>query len=229
MAPLHILVIGDELQMRRLLRASLSERGYRVTAVGTGHEGLDIAASDAPAAIILDLGLPDIDGMEVCRQVRSWTQLPIVILSARYDEAEKVQALDLGADDYLTKPFGMQELLARVRVALRHASQQHPPGAVIVSGELRIDLAHRLVTRSGDELHLTPREYDLLTVLASHPGRVLTHHWLIEQVWGTTYETEIQNLHVFISQLRRKIEPVPTKPRYIITEPGIGYRFRVLA
>ncbi|HEY1015493.1 MAG TPA: response regulator transcription factor [Herpetosiphonaceae bacterium] len=225
MAPVHILVIDDEIQIRRLLRASLVERGYRVTVAASGEEGLDLAAADPPSAVILDLGLPDLDGMEVCRQLRTWSQAPVIVLSARPDEMEKVRALDQGADDYLTKPFGMHELLARIRVALRHAEPAQAASALIVSGELTIDLARRRVARGGEEIHLTPREYDLLTELAAHPGRVLTHAWLLSRVWGEGYEGDVQNLHVFISQLRRKIEPQPARPRFILTEPGVGYRF----
>jgi two-component system KDP operon response regulator KdpE len=228
MTAVHILVIDDEIQIRRLLRSSLTERGYRVTAVGTAEEGLDTAATDPPGVIILDLGLPDLDGLEVCQQLRAWTSVPVIILSARYDEMEKVRALDLGADDYLTKPFGTHELLARIRVALRHTDQEHSTPSLILNGDLRIDLARRQVLRDGEEVHLTPREYALLTELASHPGRVLTHEWLLTHVWGAGYAGDTQNLHVFISQLRRKIEPQPARPRYIVTEPGIGYRFRVV-
>jgi two-component system KDP operon response regulator KdpE len=221
----HILVIDDEVPIRRLLRSSLSERGYRVSAVATADEGLDVAASDPPAVIILDLGLPDSDGLEVCRQIRSWSEVPIVILSARYDEMEKVRALDLGADDYLTKPFSTHELLARIRVALRHAERRQLTQVQITVGELQIDLARRQVTSGGMEVRLTPTEYALLTALAGQAGRVLTHTWLLQHVWGVGYEENVQNLHVFISQLRRKIEPQPARPRYILTEPGIGYRF----
>jgi two-component system KDP operon response regulator KdpE len=223
--PQHILVIDDEAPIRRLLRSSLSERGYRVTVVGTGDEGLDIAASDPPAAVVLDLGLPDMDGLEVCRQLREWSAVPILILSARIDEMEKVQALDLGADDYLTKPFGTQELLARVRVALRRSEHLLSTPAVITIGDLRIDLARRQVVVCGAEVRLTPTEYTLLVGLATNAGRVLTHQWLLQNVWGDGYTDSVQNLHVFISQLRRKIEPQPARPRYILTEPGIGYRF----
>jgi two-component system KDP operon response regulator KdpE len=221
----HILVIDDELPIRRLLRSSLSERGYRVTTVATGEEGLDVAASDPPAAVILDLGLPGRDGFEICQELRSWSEVPILILSARYDEMEKVHALDLGADDYITKPFGTHELLARIRVALRRADRQKASPSVITAGELRIDVSRRQVSHAGNDVRLTPTEYNLLTTLASHPGRVLTHQSLQAQVWGPGYEQDVQNLHVFISQLRRKIEPQPAKPRYILTEPGIGYRF----
>lgn len=221
----HILVVDDEIQIRRLLRSSLSERGYRVTAVATGEEGLDVAATDPPALVLLDLGLPDTDGLEVCRELRTWTAIPILILSARFDEMEKVRALDLGADDYLTKPFGTQELLARIRVALRRMEGRQTTSPLIVVGDLSIDLARRLVTHQGAEIRLTPTEYALLTGLATNAGRVLTHQWLLEHVWGPGYEDGVQNLHVFISQLRRKLEPAPARPRYILTEPGIGYRF----
>ena len=225
MTQAHVLVIDDELPIRRLLRSSLSERGYRVTAVATGDEGIDVAATDPPAIVILDLGLPDTDGLEVCRELRQWSEVPILILSARYDEMEKVRALDLGADDYLTKPFGTQELLARIRVALRRADRHHTVPPLIVAGDLRIDLARRQVTCAGVEVRLTPTEYTLLTELATNAGRVLTHQWLLQHAWGAGYEDNVQNLHVFISQLRRKLEPQPARPRYILTEPGIGYRF----
>jgi len=227
-APTHILVIDDDMSIRRLLRSSLSERGYRVSVATSGEEGLDLAASDPASVVILDLGLPDMDGLEVCRQLRTWNDLPIVVLSARDQEMEKVQALDLGADDYLTKPFSTHELLARIRVALRHAERRQVPLAQIAIGELLIDLARRRVTRAGTDVRLTPTEYELLTVLATQAGRVLTHSWLLQHVWGPGYEENTQNLHVFISQLRRKIEPAPARPRYILTEPGIGYRFAAL-
>jgi two-component system KDP operon response regulator KdpE len=217
-------VIDDDVSIRRLLRSSLHERGYRVTVAASGEEGLDIAAGDPAAVVILDLGLPDIDGTEVCRQLRSWSDVPILVLSARDQEMEKVRALDLGADDYLTKPFSTQELLARIRVALRHA-QRRPADPQIVVGDLRIDLARRRVALGAEDLHVTPTEYELLTALASQAGRVLTHSWLLQRVWGPGYEENTQNLHVFISQLRRKIESEPARPRYILTEPGIGYRF----
>jgi len=225
MTAAHILVIDDELPIRRLLRSSLSERGYQVTAVMTGDEGIDAAAADPPAVVVLDLGLPDMDGLEVCRQLRSWSEVPIIILSARYDEAEKVRALDLGADDYLTKPFGTQELLARIRVAIRRSERRLSSPAVVGAGDVRIDLARRHVTVCGAEVRLTPTEYTLLTALATNAGRVLTHQWLLQHTWGPGYEDSVQNLHVFISQIRRKIEPQPARPRYILTEPGIGYRF----
>jgi two-component system KDP operon response regulator KdpE len=224
-APAHILVIDDDLSIRRLLRSSLRERGYRVSVAASGEEGLDLAAGDPAAVVILDLSLPDTDGVEVCRQLRSWSDVPILVLSARDQETEKVRALDLGADDYLTKPFSTHELLARIRVALRHAERRQVTLAQIVVGDLRIDLARRRVSCGGEDVRLTPTEYALLTALATQAGRVLTHSWLLEQIWGSGYEENVQNLHVFISQLRRKIEPAPARPRYILTEPGIGYRF----
>jgi two-component system KDP operon response regulator KdpE len=225
MTPPHILVIDDEVQLRRMLTMSLRERGYQVTAVATGQEGLAVAAAATPAVVILDLGLPDIDGLAVCRDLRSWTTVPILVLSARYEEMEKVRALDLGADDYLTKPFGVHELLARIRVALRHTRSDHGR-PVIETGDLRIDLVQRRVSHQAVDVHLTPTEYDLLVALATHAGKVLTHTWLLTQVWGSGYADNIQTLHVFISQLRRKIEPDPARPAYIQTEPGVGYRFR---
>ncbi|HNP69714.1 MAG TPA: response regulator transcription factor [Kouleothrix sp.] len=224
----HILVIDDELSIRRLLRSSLGERGYRVTAVATGEEGLEVAGSDPPAAVILDLGLPNQDGFAICGKLRAESEVPILILSARYDEMEKVRALDLGADDYITKPFGTHELLARIRVALRRANRPAARPSLIVADDLRIDLERRQVANANGDVRLTPTEYSLLTTLAAHPGRVLTHQWLLAQVWGPGYEQDVQNLHVFISQLRRKIEAQPAKPRYILTEPGIGYRFCAL-
>jgi two-component system KDP operon response regulator KdpE len=224
-APAHILVIDDDMSIRRLLRSSLRERGYRVSVAASGEEGLDLAASDPVAVVILDLGLPDMDGAEVCRQLRSWNTVPIIVLSARDQEMEKVRALDLGADDYLTKPFSTHELLARIRVALRHADLRQVSLAQIVVGDLRIDLARRHVTRGDEDVRLTPTEYELLSALATQSGRVLTHSWLLQRIWGPGYEENVQNLHVFISQLRRKIEPAPARPRYIFTEPGIGYRF----
>jgi two-component system KDP operon response regulator KdpE len=218
-------VIHDDLSIRRLLRSSLRERGYRVSVAASGEEGLDLAAGDPAAVVILDLSLPDTDGVEICRQLRSWSDVPILVLSARDQETEKVRALDLGADDYLTKPFSTHELLARIRVALRHAERRQVTLAQIAIGDLSVDLARRRVSSGGEDVRLTPTEYTLLTVLATQAGRVLTHSWLLEQIWGTGYEENVQNLHVFISQLRRKIEPAPARPRYILTEPGIGSRF----
>jgi two-component system, OmpR family, KDP operon response regulator KdpE len=224
----HILVIDDDVSIRRLLRSSLTKRGYRVSVAASGEEGLDIAAGDPAAAVILDLDLPDTNGLEVCHQLRSWSDVPILVLSARDRYMEKVRALDLGADDYLTKPFSTHELLARIRVALRHAERRQVTMALITVGDLRIDLARRQITRSGEDVRLTPTEYALLTALATQAGRVLTHGWLLHHIWGPGYEQNVRNLHVFISQIRRKIEPETARPRYILTEPGIGYRFAAI-
>ena len=226
MAPEHILIIDDEIQVRRLLRSSLGGRGYRVTAVATGDQGLDMAAADPPAVVILDPELPDMDGLQVCAQLRSWSDVPIIMISAHASEMEKVRALDQGADDYLTKPVGVHELLARIRVALRRAEQYRAVQSSIASGDLLIDLARRRVTVAGADIHLTPTEYDLLKALATNADYTLTHEWLLEHVWGPGYADDVQNLHVFISQLRRKLESQLAQPRYIITEPGVGYRFR---
>lgn len=222
---LRILVVDDELAIRRFLRTALDAHGYKVFEVASGREALQAATAQKPDLILLDLGLPDIDGIEVIRQLREWMQTPIIVLSVREQESEKVTALDAGADDYLTKPFSTGELLARIRVALRHfvSSQTEP---VIEIGDLKIDLARRLVTVGGAEILLTPTEYKLLSVLARHAGKVLTHKHLLREVWGPGYETETHLLRVNISNLRSKIEPDPTRPRYIHTESGVGYRLR---
>jgi len=222
---LRVLVVDDELAIRRFLRTALGAHGYKVFEVASGREALQAATAQKPDLILLDLGLPDIDGIEVIRQLREWMQTPIIVLSVREQESEKVTALDAGADDYLTKPFSTGELLARIRVALRHfvSSQTEP---VIEIGDLKIDLARRLVTVGGAEILLTPTEYKLLSVLARHAGKVLTHKHLLREVWGPGYETETHLLRVNISNLRSKIEPDPTRPRYIHTESGVGYRLR---
>ena len=223
----RILVVDDEPQIRRLLKATLAARGYEVALAEDGQEALDVAASWRAEVILLDLGLPKIDGLEVCRQVREWSLAPIIVLTVRDSEEDKVKALDLGADDYLTKPFGTDELLARIRVALRHAARPASPEAPLLRfGDLAIDLARRRVTLDDQEIHLTPREYDLLRALASQAGKVLTHRMLLRAVWGGAYEQDVATLRVFITQLRRKIEPDPARPTYILTEPGVGYRFR---
>ncbi len=221
----RVLVVDDERAIRRFLRVPLEAHGHVVFEAASGSEALAAVVSARPDLIILDLGLPDIDGIEVTRRLREWTQTPIIILSVREGEADKVAALDLGADDYLTKPFGVGELLARMRAALRRAT----PGTVepvFTNGELAVDLAQRLVTVAGREVQLTPTEYDLLRVLVTHAGKVLTHSQLLRQVWGVAYTQESHLLRVNISNLRRKIEREPARPRYIITEPGVGYRLR---
>jgi two-component system KDP operon response regulator KdpE len=224
----RILVVDDEPQMGRLLKTGLTARSYEVLIAADGQEALDQAVRWRPDVIVLDLGLPLIDGLEVCRRVRGWSQVPIIVLSARDGEQDKVEALDLGADDYLIKPFGMDELLARIRVALRHSARagatEEP---VLTFGPLTIDRARRLVALRGQDIHLTPTEYELLRLLSSHAGKVLTHRTILRAIWGATYEQDLPTLRVFITQLRRKIEPDPAQPFFILTEPGIGYRFQL--
>ncbi len=227
-APL-ILVIDDELQIQRALRKILAENGCRVMTAATGEEGLALAAATPPDAVILDLGLPDMDGAEVCEKLRAWTQTPILILSARDDQRQKVIALDKGADDYLTKPFGIEELMARVRVALRHGARINKTiDPIIVSGSLVIDLARRQVTRDGVEVRLTATEFKLLAYLAGHADRVLTHHAILEAVWGMEYTEQVEYLRVYMRQLRSKLETDPHRPVMLLTEPGVGYRFVIL-
>jgi two-component system KDP operon response regulator KdpE len=222
---LRVLVVDDEEPIRRFLRVALTSQGYTVFEAASGQEALSDAVAHKPDVIILDLGLPDIDGVEVTRLLRQWTQIPIIILSVRGSESDKIAALDAGADDYLTKPFGAGELLARLRAALRHAAQ--PTGeSVFTNGDLIIDLSRRLVRVADREVQLTPTEYNMLRVLVTHAGKVLTHHQLVREVWGAGYEQEFHILHVNISNLRRKIEPDPARPQFIITEPGVGYRLR---
>lgn len=219
----RILIIDDETQIRRFLRVALSSHGYLVKDVGTGKEGLDAAAMFSPDLVVLDLGLPDIDGIEVVRQLREWSKVPIIILSVKEQEQVKITALDCGADDYVTKPFGMGELLARIRAALRHVSgaEEQP---VLQFGDLTIDFVHRRIARDGNEIKLTLTEYELVRNLAINAGKVLTHKSLLRAVWGPSYENEVQYLRVYIGQIRRKLEHDPSRPRHIITEPGVGYR-----
>ena len=222
------LVIEDETQMRRFLGTALKAHGYRVTEAATAREGLAQAAGRNPELILLDLGLPDGDGIEVARRLRTSTAAPIIVISARGREVDKVAALDLGADDYLTKPFGVDELLARMRVALRHARRGAgaEPEPVFVAGDLEVDLARRRVLREGREVHLTPTEFRLLSALARQPDRVLTHRQLLEEVWGANYVDQTHYLRVYMAQLRHKLEPDPTRPRTLTTEAGVGYRLR---
>jgi two-component system KDP operon response regulator KdpE len=227
MKPL-ILLIEDDPQIRRFLRASLGVQGYELIEAATGNEGLALAASQAPDVVILDLGLPDLEGIEVIRRLREWSPMPIIILSARGQERDKVANLDAGADDYLTKPFGMAELLARIRVALRRKlpAEEGKPVTVFVLGDLRVDFERRLVFRGQDEIHLTPIEYKLLAVLIKYRGKVVTHSQLLKEVWGPAYTGQNPYLRIFILNLRRKLEDDPTRPYYLITEPGVGYRLR---
>jgi two-component system KDP operon response regulator KdpE len=221
-----LLVIDDDPAILRVVTIGLRARGYHVTGVQTGEQGLSRAALEAPDVIILDLGLPDIDGVEVCRRLREWTETPIVVLSAYGTETRKVQALDEGADDFITKPFGMPELEARLRVALRHR-QRRPDGQdspLIELGPLRIDLGARTVSRRGTPVPLTAREFDFLAFLARHPGRVITHRMLLQEVWGPEYGTESHYLRVYANHLRKKIEDDPTRPVLLLTSPGVGYQ-----
>jgi len=225
MSSARILVIDDEQPVRRFLRVALASQGYLVVEASTGQEGISAVATNKPDVVILDLGLPDLDGTEVTRLLREWTRIPIIILSVRGSENDKIAALDAGADDYLTKPFGVGELLARLRAALRRATGDNEP--VFISGRLKVDLVHRIVSMSENTVQLTPTEYGLLRVLVVHAGMVVTHRQLLREVWGIAYPGESHMLHVNISNLRHKIEPDPTRPQFIITEPGVGYRLRV--
>jgi two-component system KDP operon response regulator KdpE len=219
-----IVLIEDEPQIRRFLRTTLGSQGYRLFEAATGADGLVEAASRQPDVVIVDLGLPDIDGLEVIRRLREWSTVPIIVLSARGQEADKVVALDLGADDYVSKPFGADELLARVRVALRHKAGVAREDAVFTTGDLRVDLGRRHVFVREQEVKLTPTEYRLLTTLVRYAGRVLTHRQLLKEVWGPNQTEEAHYLRVYMAQLRRKIEIDPAQPRYLLTEPGVGYR-----
>lgn len=229
-APL-ILVVEDDPQMRRFLRTTLTSNGYDYLEAATAQEGIKQTGLHHPDLIILDLGLPDMDGLDVTRQLREWTNTPIVVLSARDREDDKIVALDAGADDYLTKPFGTGELLARLRVGLRHAILvlQGSDEPVFTTGDLRVDLAHRQVFVQDEEIHLTPIEYKLLLMLIQHAGKVVTQRQLLHDVWGPGYVTESHYLRVYMAQLRHKLEADPTRPRYLITEAGVGYRLKLEA
>jgi two-component system KDP operon response regulator KdpE len=224
-----IIVIEDEAQIRRFLRTSLVSEGYQVIEAETGRQGLIEAATRKPDLLIIDLGLPDMDGIEVVRELRAWSSVPVVILSARSQESDKISALDAGADDYLVKPFGVGELLARIRVALRHViakTSGEEEGVFSVDG-LKVDLIHRKITVSGAEVHLTPIEYRLLTVLVTHAGKVLTHRLLLKEVWGPNYVERAHYLRIYMGTLRHKLEQDPARPRFLLTEVGVGYRLAV--
>jgi len=221
----RVLVVDDENSIRRYLRAALSAQGFTVYEAASGQDTLNAVLSDRPDIIILDLGLPDFDGIEVTRRLREWSQTPIIILSVREAENDKIAALDAGADDYLTKPFSTGELMARMRVAMRRLTGKSDEPILQVAN-LKMDLSRRLVMVNDREISLTPTEYDILRLLLQNAGRVLTHRHLLRQVWGTAYESEMHLLRVNISNLRRKIEPDPTRPHYLLTEPGVGYRLR---
>jgi two-component system, OmpR family, KDP operon response regulator KdpE len=223
----RVLVVDDEPQIRRSLRVALRANGYEVEEAATGVAALEQAATRPPELVILDLSLPDLDGVEVCRRLREWTQLPVIILSANGEDEAKVRALDEGADDYVTKPFSVTELLARMRVAVRRAARATDTAAVVIrAGDVEIDLSRRLVSRSGEEVHLTPTEYGVLRYLAEHAGRVVTHGQLLRTVMGPGYEDAVGSLRVYVASLRKKLEPDAAQPRIITTEPGVGYRFR---
>ncbi|MGB8842083.1 MAG: response regulator transcription factor [Aliidongia sp.] len=226
--PTSILVVDDEPQIRRFLRTSLAAQDYDVLEAENGREALDLARQHRPDLMILDLGLPDIDGIEVITQLRVQSAMPIIVLSSRDDEQIKVKALDLGADDYITKPFGMEELTARVRAAFRHRLQEQGVMASIVTGDLKIDLVQRLVSRADEPVKLSPKEFDILRLLATHAGKVLTHRFMLQQVWGTANAEDVQYLRAFIRLLRLKIEPQPDRPIYVVTETGVGYRLKML-
>jgi len=221
----RILVVDDEPAIRRAVETNLTRHGFQVQTAGTGEAALRQHDARHPDLILLDLGLPDVDGLDVIRQVRARSNTPIVVLSVRGAERDKVAALDLGADDYLTKPFGVDELLARIRVALRHlARPASGSGAVFKTGDLEVDLERRSVRVVGSEVHLTPTEYELMKAFVSHPNRVLTDRMLLQQVWGPAYGSEAHYLHVYVARLRKKIERDSQAPRYLVTEPGVGYR-----
>jgi len=221
----RILVVDDEEQILRAVRRALIARGYEVVTAVDGEDALVEAEASMPDLVVLDLNLPRIDGMEVCRRLRTWTKVPILVLSVREDEADKVEALDLGADDYLTKPFGVEELLARVRALLRRSVSEGEEPPTFEADGVTIDLGARRVVRGGRDVHLTKTEWGLLDALAAHPGKLLTHRWLLERVWGAGYQEDVEVLRVFVSQLRKKVEPNATKPTMIVTDPGIGYRW----
>jgi len=222
---LTILVVEDEPQIRRFLRTSLAGQGYRILEAANGREGLSMAASHGPNLVILDLGLPDMDGLDIIREVRAWGNMPILVLTARGRERDKVTTLDAGADDYVTKPFGMAELTARMRVLLRHAATRglDDPPAVTIGG-LTIDLARRAVLIDGARVQLTPREYAILAVLTRARGKVVTHRQLLQEVWGREFVEQSHYVRIYLQRLRRKLEAIPARPRYLISEPGVGYR-----
>jgi two-component system KDP operon response regulator KdpE len=220
-----VLVVDDEPQIRRALRTSLEAHGYEVVVVGTGEEGVLAAADAAPDLLLIDLGLPDLDGTEVIRRVRAFTEVPVIVLSVRDAQHDKVAALDAGADDYVTKPFGMEELLARARAAMRRAGPEDPTPPLLRYGDLEVDLARRLVIRDGEALHLTPTEYGLLEALVTNPDKLLTHQWLLRRVWGQGYGTETTYLRTYVRALRKKLGDDAARPALIVTEPGVGYRW----
>jgi len=224
--PASILIIDDEIQIRRLLQITLESAGYKIHTASTGEEGVQQAAMARPEIIILDLGLPDIDGIQVLKKLREWTQIPVIILSVRANEGDIVAALDAGADDYLSKPFRSGELLARVRAALRH-NQPSDKESIFRSGPIAVDLSSRIVKFRDDIVKLTPTEYSLLSLFVRNAGKVLTHHYILQQIWGPSFEGETQYSRIYVGQLRKKLEVDPTHPKLFLTESGIGYRLAV--
>ena len=222
-----ILLVEDEPQMRRFLRVALEGSGYRYLEASTGQEGLNLAVQHRPDVVLLDLGLPDMDGLDLMSRLREWSRTPVIVISARGQDSDKVGALDVGADDYLTKPFGTSELLARVRVALRHADPQAAADPIFVVGRWRVDLAKRLVLVNDQEVHLTPLEYKLFTTLIRHAGKVVTQRQLLKEVWGGVAGAQPLYLRVYMAQLRHKLEEEPSRPRHLQTEPGVGYRLKL--
>jgi two-component system KDP operon response regulator KdpE len=223
-----VLVIEDEAPIRRFLKPALESHGFKVVEAVTAQEGLSLASSHQPNVILLDLGLPDMDGLEVIKHLREWTDIPIIVLTAREKEKDKIQGLDAGADDYLTKPFDIGELMARIRVAMRHLERvkQGEKEPVFETKDFKVDLSSRIVTIGGTEVHLTPHEYDLLALLVRYAGKVVTQKQMLKEIWGPAANDQTQYLRLYIHQLRQKIEPDSNRPKYIVTEPGIGYRLK---
>lgn len=224
---IKVLIVDDELAIRRFLRASLDPAAYELLEADNGEQGVRMTATENPSIVLLDLGLPDVDGIDVAKRIREWSEVPIVVLSARGQEADKVAALDAGADDYLTKPFGINELMARVRASLRRGRKTEPEESAFETGGVRVDLAARRVFRDEVEIHLTPTEYKLLALLIRHAGRVVTHRQMLVDVWGPSYAEESHYLRVYMGQLRHKLERNPSQPKIFINEPGVGYRLKI--
>lgn len=222
-----VLVVEDELPIRRFLKASLPEEKYKVVEASSGKEAIQMVASFNPDLVLVDLGLPDLDGLEVIKRIREWSQVPIIVISARGQENDKILALDSGANDYLIKPFGVGELLARIRVSLRLSPRTSTEQSSLEFGDIKIDFSARQVFRSGREIHLTPHEFQLLSLMARNAGKVLTHRNILTEVWGQAYASQLQYLRVFMGQLRRKLEAEPARPKHLTTEPGVGYRLRI--
>ena len=221
----RVLVVDDEPQIRRALKTGLQARGFEVVEADRGEAALDSAAANEPDLIVLDLGLPDLDGTEVMRRLRTWSPVPVIVLSVRDQQDDKIGALDAGADDYVTKPFDMEELLARMRATLRRVVPEEPKQPAVSFGDIEIDLSRKLVRRNGRQIHLTPTEYSLLEAMVANPGKLLTHRWLLQKIWGAGYGQETHYLHVYVRQLRQKLGDDTGIPRFILTEPGVGYRW----